>query len=159
VREADAHVGRIVEILRRRGLLESTIIIVTSDHGESFGEKNLITHAFGNAGDRESTHRVPLLWRFPSAYGIRPGKITVPTALNDIAPTIYDLVGIDWLPIANLVEIPGTFGKSLLAYLGEPVRKRALAAADLRREPRSDSQKAEDKKEAEARLRALGYIQ
>jgi arylsulfatase A-like enzyme len=45
IRLMDAWLGRILEALSRRGILDETIVVVTSDHGENFGEGNLIGHA------------------------------------------------------------------------------------------------------------------
>src|SRR5581483_5570703 len=81
VREADAQVGRLVDYLKQRRLLDSTILIITADHGESFGEDDVITHAFGNKADRESQHRVPLLFVFPPSFQTRPRRIFALTSL------------------------------------------------------------------------------
>jgi arylsulfatase A-like enzyme len=47
VRAADAHIGWLVEQLRVRGLAESTLIAITSDHGECFGQHGQRVHSFG----------------------------------------------------------------------------------------------------------------
>ncbi len=46
VRLLDDWLGRVLEDLERRGILEETIVIVTSDHGENFGEGGLMGHAY-----------------------------------------------------------------------------------------------------------------
>ena len=45
IAEADYEVGRLLDSLRARGVLENTIVLVTSDHGELFGEHGLFEHA------------------------------------------------------------------------------------------------------------------
>ena len=58
IEDADRKVGQLLEILKRRGLLESTMVIVTSDHGQAFGEMGNVYHA---AGATDSVTRVPLI--------------------------------------------------------------------------------------------------
>lgn len=86
----DAQIGRIMERLRDRGLLEDTVVIFTADHGETLG-----TH--GGLQDKgwhhfEETHRIPLIVRGP---GCRGGIVRREFAsLADVYPTILDLAGI-----------------------------------------------------------------
>jgi arylsulfatase A-like enzyme len=58
VRLMDDWLGRVLEALDARGLLDDTIVVVTSDHGENFGEGELIGHSFSL--DNRLTH-VPLV--------------------------------------------------------------------------------------------------
>jgi len=64
VRYADDWLEAVLARLERSGLLDETLVIVTSDHGENFGEGNLITHAF-SLDDR--LLRVPLIAAGPGA--------------------------------------------------------------------------------------------
>lgn len=64
VRYQDAWLDSILEALARRGVLESTVVIVTADHGENLGEAGLITHAL-SLDDR--LLRVPLVIAGPRA--------------------------------------------------------------------------------------------
>ena len=59
---ADEFVGGVIEALRSAGLLENTLVLVTSDHGEEFGE-----HGFFGHGETlfEPATRVPLIVRLP----------------------------------------------------------------------------------------------
>jgi hypothetical protein len=82
--------------LQEEKLLDNTIVIITSDHGESFGEADLITHNFHDRGDYESTHHVPLIIVLPQATTGR--KINAQVSIAQIAPTIYNFVRIDWTP-------------------------------------------------------------
>jgi arylsulfatase A-like enzyme len=66
IRLMDDWLGRILEEMDRRGVLDDTVVIVTSDHGENLGEGNLIGHAFSL--DDRLIH-VPLVAAGP---GIRP---------------------------------------------------------------------------------------
>lgn len=85
----DAQIGRILDALQQRGVLERTLIIVTSDHGEGLFEHNEETHS---AFVYDTTMRVPLiLWR----PGYLPAGRRVPFQVRtaDVAPTILDFLG------------------------------------------------------------------
>jgi len=85
----DACLGKLVEQLRRRGLLDRTVLVVTSDHGEHFGEHGLRDH--GNSLYRPLLH-VPLVIRLPHAkHG--GSRVPQPASLVDLAATICDLAG------------------------------------------------------------------
>ncbi len=85
----DSIIGSIVERLRSRGDLDRTVLIVTADHGEQFGEHKLNGH--GNSLYLPLIH-VPLLVRAP---GRAPAGTRVPTivSLRDIAATLVDMAG------------------------------------------------------------------
>lgn len=79
--------------LKKRGDLQNTVVVVTSDHGEEFKEHGRMGH--GRALYAE-TLRVPLLIRAP---GVTPGRRESPASLVDLAPTVLDLLG---LPIEGM---------------------------------------------------------
>ncbi|MEP7326066.1 MAG: sulfatase, partial [Gemmatimonadota bacterium] len=85
----DAQLGRLFAELKRRGLWDNTVVIVTSDHGEEFGEHRVFFH--GNSLYRPALE-VPLLVRFP---GHVPAGLVVrtPVSLRDMAATVMDLSG------------------------------------------------------------------
>lgn len=90
VAQMDASLGRLFDELARRGVLDQTIVIVASDHGEQFGEHNLMGH--GNSLYLPLLH-VPLVIRYPA--GVPAGDhVARPVALRDIAATVMDLAGI-----------------------------------------------------------------
>jgi len=87
IRWTDHHVGRVLDAVRAAGLWDSTIIIVTSDHGEGFGEHGLPPsqrhgyHLYRNETD------VPLLVRVPGL----PGRVVdAPAGHVDILPTLLN---------------------------------------------------------------------
>jgi arylsulfatase A-like enzyme len=93
IRQIDATVGRIYDALAKVGLLASTLLVITSDHGEEFGEHGYMQH-----GPRVDDHvlRVPLVIRFPDAapHG-RPGqRIAQLVRTADVMPTILDAIGL-----------------------------------------------------------------
>jgi N-acetylglucosamine-6-sulfatase len=104
----DDSVGRIVEHLRGRGLLDSTIVMFMGDNGFAFGEHGLIDKRTAY----EASMRVPLLM---SGGGLPAGKTVEEVVANiDIAPTILDAAGLtppaldgrSFLPLARGERIP-----------------------------------------------------
>jgi arylsulfatase A-like enzyme len=85
----DEQVGRFCDELRRRGLLDNTLIIVTSDHGEAFGEHGLFGH--GHSLYRPLIH-VPLVL-VPPARAAAGTVVREPVSLRDLPATVADLVG------------------------------------------------------------------
>ena len=88
LRWADWAVGEVEHMLRDADLLDSTLFIVTSDHGEAFGEHGYLFH---NHGVYDELVHVPLLIRFPDP-GRPVGRISALTHTTDILPTIFDLL-------------------------------------------------------------------
>ena len=115
LRFGDALIGRLIEHLRTSGKLERTIVVVTSDHGESFGE-----HGYRQHGPRldEPVMRVPLLIRLPEKHSpYNPGGANHQLVrIVDIFPTLLDVLR---LPIPSAVDgvslLPAIAGKSLPA--------------------------------------------
>ncbi|MFC1992491.1 sulfatase [Chloroflexota bacterium] len=106
IRHVDDNIGRLIDSLGSR--LENTLIIVTSDHGEAFGEHNFL----GHGTLYEELVRVPLIMAGP---GIKTGTVVKePVQLMDLPPTIVDLV--------KLGGAKGFHGRSLLPGMkGEPL--------------------------------------
>jgi arylsulfatase len=94
VRYADDHVGAIVRSLRARGLWDSTLFVLTADHGESLGEHDYYFAHGWYVSDDEL--RVPLLVHGPGIPHGRRVRQTV--SLVDVAPTALDFLGLDRLP-------------------------------------------------------------
>ena len=89
--EVDRHIGRLLGALKSKGAAEDTIVVFTSDHGESLGEHGEKTHAIFIY---ESTVRVPLIVRYPRA--LPPGKTYAGTVRSvDILPTVLGLAGLE----------------------------------------------------------------
>jgi arylsulfatase A-like enzyme len=155
VTEADVAVSQILAALDARGLLDSTVLIITSDHGEAFGESGLITHSFQNGGDRRALQHVPLFLDLPGEDRHNAEQIDTLVTGADIAPTVYDLAGVDWRPIAQGSWV-GNYGRSLLPLLH--VSMRPLTAAMTPSGSPSEQDLRESRRRALQRLRALGYI-
>ncbi len=93
---ADQALGEFLERLQREGVLDRAIVVITSDHGESF-EQGWYGHA--GAPTHDPLTRIPLVIRLP---GQREGRV-VPQAVSqaDLAPTLLDLAGAPALPQAE----------------------------------------------------------
>ena len=87
IAEADRQVGRLVAALGER--TASTLIVVTSDHGEAFGEHGEVSHS---VFVYDTTLRIPLVVAGPSTSAGR--RITGPVSLLDIAPTVTKLLAL-----------------------------------------------------------------
>lgn len=84
---ADDQLGRVVDALRARGLLESTALLVVSDHGEAFYEHRLPTH--GTTLHEEQV-RTAMLLRLPDQAA---RTIEEPVSVLDAVPTIWRAAG------------------------------------------------------------------
>jgi arylsulfatase A-like enzyme len=97
----DFHIGKLIARLKEFGLYENCLIIITSDHGEVFGERDLIGH--GISVYQDQIH-VPLIIKYPNNRQSIVVNETV--SLCDLMPTILDFLGF---------KIPGKVdGESLL---------------------------------------------
>ncbi len=83
----DREITRIVDNLRDRGALERTLIVITGDHGEQFGENGLMDHA--NSLYRPLLH-VPMIFHWPGELPAR--RIPDWVSMRDIPATVLDLV-------------------------------------------------------------------
>jgi arylsulfatase A-like enzyme len=98
IAELDRHVGLLLEEMERGGLLENTLIIVTSDHGEQFGEHGTITH--GTSLYRAEVH-VPLLV-VPPARLPAVKVVSEPVSVREIPATIAE-----WVNLGSRNPFPG----------------------------------------------------
>lgn len=83
----DLHIGRLLSRLRDLGLYDNTCIIVTSDHGEALGERNLVLH--GVSVYQDQIH-VPLIIKLPHQEA--PRVVNTPVSLIDVLPTVMELL-------------------------------------------------------------------
>lgn len=89
IRYAQDHIGTLIHELDNRGHLDYSLVIITSDHGDAFGENGYYGHP--RLLDTELLH-VPLLLK---SRNVSPQTVDTPTSTLDIVPTILDTVGID----------------------------------------------------------------
>jgi arylsulfatase A-like enzyme len=101
----DDQLGRLLDELQGRGLLGDTDLIITSDHGEEFGEHLYFGHAYNTNLDAIA---VPLVILSPRAPAGR--VVSSPVSLRDLPATVVDLLG-----LSAGSPFPG---RSLTAYWG-----------------------------------------
>jgi arylsulfatase A-like enzyme len=82
----DQWIGKLLEFMKQKPWWDETVVIVSADHGEAFGEHNMHRHAF-ELWD-VLTH-VPLFFHIPGVAGRR---IDVPRSHVDLAPTIAEFM-------------------------------------------------------------------
>jgi len=86
VEHADSHLARMLDELERRGLLETTVVIVTADHGMPFPR--------GKGYAYPDSNHVPLAIRCPAGMGMRGRIVEDYVSFIDLAPTILEFANI-----------------------------------------------------------------
>ncbi|MFQ5706802.1 MAG: sulfatase [bacterium] len=88
----DFKIGQVLNFLRQRHVLDDTLLIITADHGEHFGEHNLYSHV---ASLYEPVLHIPMILRYPRLVegGMRSEKLV---QLVDIFPTVLDLLDLQY---------------------------------------------------------------
>ena len=124
----DQHVGKLLEFVDQQPWGKDTAVIISSDHGEAFGEHKMHRHGFEIY---EMLVRVPLMIRAP---GITPRRIDTPRSAMDLPPTFLELTGAP--------PEPSFQGKSLVPEMyGKPVEERDVIV-DLPRTSDNDRRRA-----------------
>ncbi len=119
----DAHLGRVLERLEALGLAESTLVVVTSDHGEMLGEHGELSHSYYVY---EGAIRVPMVFHGP---GVPRGRRVdgAPVGLVDLVPTVCNMLDVPLPEDADLDGIDLTprmraeAGPETRAYYAEAV--------------------------------------
>jgi arylsulfatase A-like enzyme/Tfp pilus assembly protein PilF len=112
----DAQVARIRAFLEAEHVLDETIVVVLSDHGESLGDHGEATHGFFVY---EPVIHVPLIVRTPFDT-LRGRRVADLVRSVDVMPTVFDLLGI---PVEDKIE-----GASLVPLMTGAVSELGLAA-------------------------------
>ena len=113
LRFTDHHVGRLLDGLRARGQYDKTVVVVTGDHGEGFGEHGIELHGYDLYAAQT---KVPMIVRVP---GVAPRRSTTPAGHVDLLPTLVNLAGGE--PTAEMQ------GESLVDVIaGAPDRDRVV---------------------------------
>jgi arylsulfatase A-like enzyme len=123
----DAEIGKLLMRLREMNLYENTLIIITSDHGEAFGDHDRMQHAVGSVY-QEEVH-IPILIKYPGQYDARRADALVNHV--DLMPTTLKVAG---------CQVPAQLHGRILTASGnqstEPVFSEAWALGDLQLTPR-----------------------
>jgi arylsulfatase A-like enzyme len=152
VHELDGVLREFFEAAEKEHLLDDTVVIITSDHGESFGEEGYITHMLNDSGDDESTHHVPLIIVLPERFSRREPLFERRVSIASLAPTILDFAGVDWSAYRKAFR---DYPPSLVPLItSAPPR---VGRAELPPPEKRDlSHEAEEREKA---MRSLGYLQ
>lgn len=128
IEHMDAQIGRMLELLKARGLYEDTIVVYTSDHGEYLGYHHMLLKG-GYMYD--PMMRVPLVVRQPAARGA--GGVHGGMASNiDVAPTLLRLAGLEPAPAMHGIDLrPEAAGRNVV--FAESVRGDQVMARSRRR--------------------------
>jgi arylsulfatase A-like enzyme len=114
IRRIDKLVALLLGNLDKRGLLEKTLVVLSSDHGEAFGEHGREGHARDVHGE---VTEVPLILAFP--FRLEPGIVVNTRSQNvDVWPTVLELMG--------LPPLQGIDGRSLVAEIEAGARGESL---------------------------------
>ena len=98
----DDQIDTLLRTLQERGFLDNTLVIITSDHGEEFGEHGLFDH--GNSLYRQAI-QVPLLLRFPGRLPAG-SEVETPVSLAALPATIMSLIGLEPHPFPGYSLAP-----------------------------------------------------
>jgi arylsulfatase A-like enzyme len=114
----DMFIGRMRDALEKAGVLENTVIVLTSDHGTEFFEH-------GDKGHRKTLYdevvRIPLIVRYPKRLAGRT-RVSEQTRIIDVGPTVLEL--------ANVGVPNNVLGESLVPLVdkpGTPRHRRAIS--------------------------------
>jgi choline-sulfatase len=88
---ADHELGKLIAWLKENHLYDSSLIVMTSDHGESLGEHGEDEHGFFVYN---ATVHVPLIVKPPAGSGIQAGRKNEPVETAAVAPTLMELAGV-----------------------------------------------------------------
>ena len=113
----DSRIGDLVEYVRQLGILDDTILIITSDHGEEFNDHDVMGHIFCNYN---TLLHVPAIIRYPRLF--KPGtRVENLVRTIDFFPTILDILDINWRGSSELQ------GHSLLTRASLPESQYAVS--------------------------------
>jgi len=109
----DSQIGRMLTALQRDlRVLDDTLIIFTSDHGDMMGDHHLHRKTYAYEGSA----RIPFLVRYPKGWDLPTGTFKQPVGLQDVMPTILEAAGIG--------AVEGVTGRSVFAAIrGEQWRE------------------------------------
>lgn len=124
----DQYVGKLLDWVKQQEWGKRTAVVVTSDHGEAFGERKMHRHGFELY---EVLVHVPLMIQMP---GAAPRHIDVPRSDIDLAPTILDVFGLPAEPTFD--------GKSLVKELYGAAPEERDVIVDLPRTTDNDRRRA-----------------
>ncbi len=119
VTEVDHCVGEILKTLDENGLMDETIVIYTSDHGDFAGNHGMVEKSAAGQNVYEDILNIPLIIRYPGnkENGKRVGELV---SLVDIYPTLVEMLGLKLPKLKYPIQ-----GQSIAATLtkGKPMKR------------------------------------
>ncbi|KPI45280.1 Choline-sulfatase [Cyphellophora attinorum] len=117
----DHNIGELIDVLKKTGLADDTIIIFSGDHGDMLGERGL----WYKMSYFENSVRVPMLISHPKQF--KPHRVTESVSTLDLMPTLVELVGsklVPGLPMDGQSVLPHLYGAGghdnvFAEYMGE----------------------------------------
>jgi len=131
----DLWIGKLLDFMKQKPWWNETVVIVSADHGEAFGEHDMYRHAFELWN---VLTQVPLFFRVPGVPGRR---IDTPRSAVDIAPTVLELMHDkapnDFVGVSLVSELMGEAPKPRPVLLELPAdtnnpERRALISGDFK---------------------------
>ena len=107
----DTQVGNLIAALERRGALDNTVIIFTTDHGDCLNDHG---HSQKWSMFEQSVHVPCIVWA--PGLGVKPRKSDALASLMDIGPTILEFAGLDvpeWMQAQSLMPVVSGASDSL----------------------------------------------
>jgi arylsulfatase A-like enzyme len=124
ITQVDYNLGRLFARMNEMDLWEESLILLTSDHGEMFGDH----HGYGKAMCFEGSAHVPFVVKPPKSLGITPGtRCAVPVGLCDVLPTVMAVAGVS----LTHHDVP-TDGTDVLALIAEETQARMAQGEPVR---------------------------
>ena len=106
IRFTDMQLGRVFDALKQAGLWDKTIIIITADHGDGFGEHGIPKNQRHGYHLYRNETKVPMLIRIP---GLPPRVVKAPTGHIDLLPTLLNAL--------RIPREPQLLGESVLGQM------------------------------------------
>ena len=104
----DYHIKKVLDVLEESGVMEDTVIIISGDHGDAFGEHGIYSD---HVNVDDCIHHIPLIMRWPGVT--KPGSVNSNLMSNiDYAPTLCEILDIpiptEWQGISYYKNIKGS---------------------------------------------------
>jgi arylsulfatase A-like enzyme len=131
IAEEDSALDDLFNKLRAIGSFDNTLIVVTSDHGELFGERGLLGHIQSRVD--QPLIAVPLVIKYPDQYDTKRSDLVVSQV--DIMPTVLDVAGIappSPLEGRSLLSPASPTSRPVFAEATEKVTRRAILFGSMK---------------------------
>lgn len=125
IRQTDSLLKRLINTLERRGELDDTLLVVTSDHGEGFGESSRVRPGIRIAGHNTALHEVilhvPLVVQFPGQTESK--RVSRLASLTEFPAAVRDSLDANGAPESFVTD--SVFATSYALLVDEQLRSRA----------------------------------